>query len=212
MKYLKTKNGWKCAVCEAERVGPFARQDALVCYYTHHPDQLQSQPGRRPYGEPFNEDAWRAKNGLPQAPPPSPGHTPNPHFRERKPRRDALARQAVEYLRALKRAESLDYARSVERFVREIFEPDGGYPKWRGKTSPLQRLAYAYTAGLGWDAVKSAAINLAYDALLRKRIDDYMTRITDIAKLLDGYLTDLEKEALQGDELDLHSPGDPGIN
>lgn len=126
--------------------------------------------------------------------------------------RNAQQKRLIAYFRAIYNLQARDKKYSLETFLQD-FEADGSYPKWRGKRSPLQRLAYAYHS-LGWEAVKHAAYQLAYDTEVRQRINAYFHHIKDMAGHIDGFLADLEKQALADGDLTglIIEPDDLNLN
>jgi len=149
-----------CPVCKAVYSGAFGKQDVLTCSQKCLA-ALDLQTGLAPARfEPEARPAYGQKRST------GDGYDhPDKHGRWRTGR-SVEDKRAIVYHQAMYALE-----RNEERFKRfwERFERDGLYPKWAGKISPLQRLSYAYLH-LGWEDVKSAAYNLAYDTEVRKDI------------------------------------------
>jgi len=109
-------------------------------------------------------------------------------------------RRAIDYLRAMRKMERLNDSYCIDRFLKEAFDQDGVYPGWKGKRSPLQRLAFAYHLR-DWERVKLCAFQLAYDSLVRRRVAAYFDNIKSMESHLDDFINALEHEALADGEL-----------
>lgn len=184
-----------CVVCGEIHAGAWARQDARQCCHDKKPLTLISQFLDRDLSK-LNCNVQRKGAGYsPAARRPGDGiQRPDGQGHWYRGKDEKLIRQAA-YNKALSAAERKENA-ELKGAIGQLLDADGAErPAWPHKTSPLQRLSFAFWHG-NWQQVKDAAIALAYDSHVQKMIDGYRARILD----LDGFIRDLETDQFM-DEL-----------
>jgi len=102
--------------------------------------------------------------------------------------KDTPKKRRVDYNKAMFLAQSRDYAQLRKELTRLYRQQH----QWQYKTSPLQRLSYAYHYG-GWEAVKQAAYSLAYSEAIGRRLDalnipDLIRRELQLERLIKDHL------------------------
>lgn len=171
-----------CCVCEAVFTGVWRKQDAKNCCGDKKPLTLISEFMDRNFSSLRTYKDNRAgyhkfpkRDGEGLRFPSGDGHW----YRGSD---EKLKRQA-EYNKSLQAAERKEY-NELKAAVNQLLTADGKErPAWPHKTSPLQRLSFAFWHG-NWSQVKDAAIALAYDSHVQKMIDGYRARILDLDDLI----------------------------